>query len=157
MSGARVKALVWYGKPEGQDIRIGRCGQIAYSVSFQMGSWGYSRQGDVGHVVGYKGCIPFRSEADAMDGADLDHEARILSALDLTAPPTDEECLRNSRVRALVEALEALIQCTHDCEKELTEQLHKVDFQGESWPLCQARAALAALQKGMDDEENGEA
>jgi hypothetical protein len=62
-------------------------------------------------------------------------------------PPTDAECLRNEKVRALAEATEALIQCTHDCEKELTEQLHKVDFQGESWPLCQARAALAAMQE----------
>ena len=70
--------------------------------------------------------------------AQADYEARILAALDL------------AKVEALVEAMEALIQCTHDCEKELTEQLHKVDFQGESWPLCQARAALAALPEVKD-------
>ena len=144
MSGARVKALVWYGKPEGQDIRIGRCGQIAYSVSFQMGSWGYSRQGDVGHVVGYKGCIPFRSEADAMDGADLDHEARILSALDLTAPPTDAECLRNPKVRAAIETADNLVKATHYG----ASNRHIV---GAREVYIKARAALAALPEVKDD------
>jgi len=50
-----------------------------------------------------------------------------------------------------VEALEALIQQTHNCEKELTEDLHHMDFCGESEPLTRARTTLAEL-KGRDDE-----
>lgn len=51
-------------------------------------------------------------------------------------------------VAALVEALEALIQQTYDCEKELTEVLHHIDFCGESEPLAKARAALASVKGG---------
>ena len=51
-------------------------------------------------------------------------------------------------VAALVEALEALIQQTYDCEKELTEVLHHIDFCGESEPLAKARAALARVKGG---------
>ncbi len=47
-----------------------------------------------------------------------------------------------------VEALEALIQQTYDCEKELTEVLHHMDFCGESEPLTKARATLARV-KGL--------
>jgi hypothetical protein len=45
----------------------------------------------------------------------------------------------------LVEALRELIAQCHDCEKELTEELHHVDFTGESLPLCNARALLARI------------
>ena len=78
----RVKPLEWYGKPEGQDQRIGRCGDIAYSVRFAMGSWGYTRSGKSGLTVGYKGGPRFKDEADAINGADVDHEFRILAALE---------------------------------------------------------------------------
>ena len=42
----------------------------------------------------------------------------------------------------LREALIELIQQTHNCERELTEDLHHVDFCGESVPLTNAREAL---------------
>ena len=45
----------------------------------------------------------------------------------------------NTRLR---EALIELIQQTHNCERELTEDLHHVDFCGESVPLTNAREAL---------------
>lgn len=48
-----------------------------------------------------------------------------------------------------VEALEGLIQQTYDCEKELTEGLHHVDFCGESEPLTNARATLAEIKSGV--------
>lgn len=66
-----------------------------------------------------------------------------------------------AKLAKAVEALEALIQLAHDCEKELTEDLHHMDFCGESEPLTKARATLAeikshsdefATQKGESDE-----
>lgn len=42
----------------------------------------------------------------------------------------------------LRKALIELIQQTHNCERELTEDLHHVDFCGESVPLTNAREAL---------------
>ena len=42
----------------------------------------------------------------------------------------------------LHEVLVELVQQTHNCERELTEDLHHVDFCGESVPLTNARAAL---------------
>ena len=42
----------------------------------------------------------------------------------------------------LRDALIELIQQTHNCERELTEDLHHVDFCGESVPLTNAREAL---------------
>ena len=42
----------------------------------------------------------------------------------------------------LREALVELVQHTHNCERELTEDLHHVDFCGESVPLTNAREAL---------------
>jgi len=62
-------------------------------------------------------------------------------------PPTPEQIMADPRVKALVEALCDLINQTHDCEKELTEMLHKRDFCGESLPLVKARTAIAAFTK----------
>jgi predicted nucleic acid-binding Zn-ribbon protein len=45
-----------------------------------------------------------------------------------------------------VEALRVLIQHAHNCEKELTEELHHQDFCGESLPLTNARATLAEIE-----------
>jgi hypothetical protein len=87
-SQVRVKPLVWYGKPEGQDQRIGRCGDIAYSVRYDMGAWGYTRQGESGLTISYKDGRTFTDEADAINGADVDHEARIMAALDLSGDRT---------------------------------------------------------------------
>ena len=42
----------------------------------------------------------------------------------------------------LREVLVELVQHTHNCERELTEDLHHVDFCGESVPLTNAREAL---------------
>lgn len=56
-----------------------------------------------------------------------------------------------ARLGKAVGALEGLIQQTYDCEKELTEGLHHVDFCGESEPLTNARAALAEI-KGENHE-----
>ena len=55
------------------------------------------------------------------------------------------------RLGKAVEALEALIQLAHDCEKELTEDLHHMDFCGESEPLTNARAALAEIKSHSDE------
>lgn len=46
------------------------------------------------------------------------------------------------RVAELEIALSELINHTHNCEKELTEELHHQDFCGESLPLTNARKAL---------------
>lgn len=78
----RVKPLVWYDKPEGQEQRIGRCGRTSYGVRFKMGLWGYQRSGERGHVVSHFGGALFKDEADAMLGANNDHERRILEALE---------------------------------------------------------------------------
>lgn len=51
------------------------------------------------------------------------------------------EALTAERDR-LRDALIELIQQTHNCERELTEDLHHVDFCGESVPLTNAREAL---------------
>ena len=51
-----------------------------------------------------------------------------------------------AKLAKVVEALEALIQLAHDCEKELTEDLHHMDFCGESEPLTKARATLAEIK-----------
>ena len=48
-----------------------------------------------------------------------------------------------AKVERLRGALRELIDHTHNCERELTEELHKVDFCGESLPLTNARAALS--------------
>lgn len=78
--------LTWFGRPNPQEQRIGRCGQIAYSVRFDMEAWGYSRSGETGFTVSRIGGTSFKDEADAIDGADEDHERRIREAL-ITAPP----------------------------------------------------------------------
>ncbi len=78
----RVRPLVWGDRPDGLDYRIGRCGQISYCVRCENGQWGYSRHGDVGLAVSYKGLPLFTDEQDAINGAEVDHRARILAALE---------------------------------------------------------------------------
>jgi predicted nucleic acid-binding Zn-ribbon protein len=56
-----------------------------------------------------------------------------------------------AKLAKALEALESLIQQTHDCEKELTEDLHHVDFCGESEPLTKARATLAEIKGDSHD------
>ena len=68
----------------------------------------------------------------------------------------DLDAINGEKIEALeaklakaVEALEALIHLAHDCEKELTEDLHHMDFCGESEPLTKARATLAEITSGV--------
>lgn len=49
-----------------------------------------------------------------------------------------------AHVAELEAALRELIDQTHDCEKELTRKLYRIDFCGESLLLTNARAALKA-------------
>ncbi len=56
-----------------------------------------------------------------------------------------------AKLAKAVEALRELIDHTHNCEKELTEELHGIDFCGESLPLTKARATLAEI-KGESHE-----
>lgn len=56
-----------------------------------------------------------------------------------------------AKLAKAVEALGELIDHTHNCEKELTEELHHADFCGESLPLTNARDTLAELTGGRDD------
>lgn len=92
-----VKPLVWYGKPNAQHQRIGRAGAVAYSVSFAMGHWGYTKGNQSGHTVSAIGGAFFNSEYDAISGADDDHERFILNAI--TTRPASEV-----RLEALQEA-----------------------------------------------------
>jgi hypothetical protein len=55
---------------------------------------------------------------------------------------------RDAKLAKAVEVLRVLIQHAHNCEKELTEELHHQDFCGESLPLTDARAVLAEIEGG---------
>ena len=57
---------------------------------------------------------------------------------------------KDALLRECGEALRALIQQCWECEKELTEELHRVDFCGESAPLCNARTTLAKIKDATD-------
>ena len=80
--GVKVKPLFWYDPPEGETYRIGRCGQIAYTVQFDFGRWGYRSNHTNGFVISRKGGVLFKDQADAMAGCDEDHERRIRAVLD---------------------------------------------------------------------------
>ena len=56
-----------------------------------------------------------------------------------------------AKLAKVVDALRELIDHTHNCEKELTEELHGVDFCGESLPLTNARTTLAELKEQGDE------
>ena len=56
-----------------------------------------------------------------------------------------------AKLAQAVEVLEALIHLAHDCEKELTEDLHHMDFCGESEPLTKALATLAEIKGESHD------
>jgi hypothetical protein len=67
---------------------------------------------------------------------------------DLCDRAADEITRLTARVKELEGALRELIDHTHNCEKELTEDLHHADFCGESLPLTKARAALTQPKGG---------
>ena len=81
-------------------------------------------------------------EAAMMEASSNFIWARKLRALRAALDKAEAE---RDRLR---EALIELIQQTHNCERELTEDLHHVDFCGESLPLTNAREAL----KGKTNE-----
>lgn len=94
----KVKPIVWYDKPDGQEVRIGRADNgDAYSVKFDFGTWGYTnrRYGD-GFIASRLGGVSFIDEDDAISGANEDHELHILSALDISParPVTVQEAAK---------------------------------------------------------------
>lgn len=125
----RVRPLVWGDRPDGLDYRIGRCGQISYCVRCENGQWGYSRHGDVGLTVSYKGLPLFTDEQDAINGAEVDHRARILSALE-----PDPAVVR------MREALELAANRLHRCSVDYDTGTYEFIETGE-W-ADEARAAL---------------
>ena len=80
-------------------------------------------------------CYDLKKEV-AISDALLISEAE--ASLDRLARAEKAEA-ENARLR---EVLLELIKHTHNCERELTEDLHHVDFCGESMPLTNARDAL---------------
>lgn len=83
----------------------------------------------------------YQAYVDANE-ARIDAEAKLAECLERNA-------LLEARLGKAVEALEALIQLAHDCEKELTEDLHHIPFCGESKPLTNARATLAEIKSSF--------
>lgn len=107
IDAVQVKPLIWYGKPDHQNIRIGRCGEVSYSVGFKMGLWGYRRRGEGGHTASYMGGAIFTCEADAIDGADIDHKRRALAVIE-PAPQSEIDAVREENIwlkEALAKAL----------------------------------------------------
>ena len=64
----------------------------------------------------------------------------------ITTQPDPRDQMIADAVGPLMEALRVLIAHTHECEREITEALHHVDFCGESRPLTDARVILAAAK-----------
>jgi hypothetical protein len=147
MTDSIVKPLEWYEKPDGQKTRIGRCGQISYGVSFEMGNWGYRRRGDVGHVVSRPGTAFFNSEADAMRGAEEDHEARALSALTADPRAMVAAALERAAEVASIHSEYSAEEVAALMEKEPTEMLEALVQEREGyWKAnCQANAAAMAM------------
>ena len=122
----KVKPLVW--EAVGREFWARDCFGDNYEVKQSGECWAVSHPrlySDTGYP----------SQEVAQSAAQADYEARILAALDVQPAPD---------VAALVEALRGLIHHAHECERELTEELHHTDFCGESLPLTKARAAIAA-------------
>lgn len=61
-----------------------------------------------------------------------------------------EQYVHRATLDEAVEVLRKLIDHAHNCEKELTEELHQLDFCGESLPLTNARAFLSNLENRHD-------
>jgi hypothetical protein len=150
-----IKPLIWYDKPKGQDARIGRCASVAYSVSNKLGSWGYTRQGDVGHTISYKGCCVFTDEQDAMDGADEDHVNRITETLnaDLHQAALAE---RDARIAEL-ESINAHTQSMLDSNIKITKDLlttarnDALEEAAQAAQSCYAAGSEDDYQFGCDD------
>jgi hypothetical protein len=79
--------------------------------------------------------------------AQLDAEAKLSALSERHEKALMLGADSRAKLKKAVEALRELIDHTHNCEKELTEKLHNVDFCGESMPLTSARAALSAIKR----------
>ena len=86
-----------------------------------------------------------RLAADRIEAltAERDHAWAMVAKADTQMGQSLADNLQAKAERdRLREALVELVQQTHNCERELTEDLHHVDFCGESVPLTNAREAL---------------
>jgi hypothetical protein len=86
--------------------------------------------------------------ADRIQGLAALHQAAVQDTLAAEAYAEELE----AKLEGAVKVLRLLIDHTHNCEKELTEELHSVEFCGESLPLTIARTTLAEL-KGQNDDQ----
>jgi polyhydroxyalkanoate synthesis regulator phasin len=82
---------------------------------------------------------------DISDEADLAEQEACMVEDDFVKAEKEIEALTAKLAKAM-EGLRDLIQHAHNCEKELTEELHHQDFCGESLPLTNARATLAEIE-----------
>jgi len=82
-----------------------------------------------------------------IDGMPHSRISRDIRALATADQQSALDKLIAEAVGPYVEALRVLIDHTHECERELTEALYHADFCGESRPLTDARAILAASKK----------
>lgn len=87
-------------------------------------------------------------DRDTGDKVGLDGAAEKIRALATPDQTAALDKLIAEAVKPYAEALRVLISHTHECERELTEALYHADFCGESRPLTDARAILAASKKG---------
>ncbi len=83
--------------------------------------------------------VCFMSHSDGKDSERDIATAALIVALRNSLPTILAALAERDKMR---EALEALVQQCHDCEKELTESYYGTEFTGESLPLCNARKAL---------------
>jgi hypothetical protein len=82
------------------------------------------------------------SAADRIEALAALHQAAAQDSLAAEAYADELE----AKLEGAVKVLRLLIDHTHNCEKELTEELHSVEFCGESLPLTIARTTLAELK-----------
>jgi septal ring factor EnvC (AmiA/AmiB activator) len=82
---------------------------------------------------------------DLSDEVDLAEQEASMVEDDFVKAEKEIKALTAKLAKA-VKALRVLIQHAHNCEKELTEELHHQDFCGESLPLTNARATLAEIE-----------
>lgn len=96
-------------------------------------------------AAAYEAAARVFDDGNSVTGAAIGRCIRALATPDQTAAL---DKLIAEAVGPYVEALRVLIDHTHECERELTEALYHADFCGESRPLTDARAILAASKKG---------
>ena len=98
-----------------------------------------------GYDVSLKAIDAMDEAADRIEQltAERDHAWEMAAKADTQMGQSLADNLQAKAERdRLREVLIELIQHTHNCERELTEDLHHVDFCGESVPLTNAREVL---------------